>query len=189
MTCRRCGAPTSRRLCRQCELEQRAEERARARSLEDDGDEYDDENDPAPCPDGGTLDIGTLHTAGIINRGGDAILTLKGGHGAARIHVPETMVDSVQEAATDLARFYAQPTDTTHIERATGDLWADGGTPGARPTPAPDLDSVEAERRARQAARSLNVWSRCARIDLLDILQEETPVRLGAPSPMETEHE
>lgn len=100
--CRLCGCPTSRRLCRQCEIEDRAEERARARKrLEEDDEESDD--DPTPATDGGY--------------------------------------------------------ETTQTATATR--------------------RAEAERRARQAARTLDHWSRVARLDLVAIVQEETPVRFG----------
>jgi len=103
--CRICGCPTSRRLCRQCEIEERAEERARARKeLETDEEENDDEEPLAT--DGGC-----------------------------------------QTAQT-----------TTH--------------------------RAEAERRARQAARSLDYWSREARLDLVELVQEETPVRFGCSRPI-----
>gem|GEM_PF-1651037 len=58
-------------------------------------------------------------------------------------------------------------------------LRPDGGPPTAE-TP---IDRHEAERHARQAAQSLDQWSRAARLDLLAILQAETPVIL----PVETE--
>jgi hypothetical protein len=56
MGCRRCGCPTSRRLCRDCEIEKRAEERAREsarRARRDQNDEDDEGEDPVPLPDGG----------------------------------------------------------------------------------------------------------------------------------------
>lgn len=95
MSCRLCGAATSRRLCRQCEIEERAEERARARKRLDE-DREDDNGDEDP------------------------------------------------------------------------ELRSDGGTVG--------IDRIEAERRARQAARVLDQWSRSARLDLMEVVQEETPV-------------
>jgi len=51
MSCRKCGCPTQYRVCRQCDIEQRAEERAKRRLDEDDDDE--EGTDPVPLPDGG----------------------------------------------------------------------------------------------------------------------------------------
>jgi|GEM_PF-2894794 len=52
MSCRKCGRRSRGRLCRDCEIEQRAEERARATARDEDGDD-DEGEDPVPLPDGG----------------------------------------------------------------------------------------------------------------------------------------
>jgi hypothetical protein len=75
MACRKCGRRSKGRLCRQCEIEQRAEERARANARLDEDDEDDEGEDPVPLPDGGEEPVfvaakasggsGVLHT----NRG------------------------------------------------------------------------------------------------------------------------
>lgn len=108
--CRLCGCPTSRRLCRQCEIEERAEERAQARKRA----ETDDED----------------------TEGDESELSTDGGYAA--------------QAASSASR-------------------------------------VRAERQARQAARSLDYWSREARVDLLDIVQDETPVRFGLSKPISSQ--
>jgi hypothetical protein len=217
MTCRLCGAPTSRRLCRQCEIEERAEERARARArLDEEADKDDDDDDgkePTVLPDGGTVDIGELHAAAVLNHDGQAVLTIKGTEGGVRLHVPEEMVGSCQHTADELERFYSEQTSKTLIgdggrvetcpecgdacscrrtpespdshargegqgstkaltETPAGDLRPDGGTTLS----STDIDRLEAERRARQAARSLDEWSRCARLGALEILREETSI-------------
>ncbi|MFB6196403.1 MAG: hypothetical protein ABEI80_09535 [Haloplanus sp.] len=246
MSCRLCGAPTSRRLCRQCEIEERAEERARVRTrLESDEEDDDDDesgDDPVALPDGGAVDIGDLHAAAVLNHEGQAVLAIKGTDGGVRLHVPEDMVDSFVDTAHELDLFYGGDSETkplisdggcvracpecddARIRRrnpecpdstANGDeqyrcracgarfdepitrerrgearrsglaktlsetdpngLLPDGGRDRCLSEDAPDR--VEAERHARQAARALNVWSRAARVDLLDIVQDETPVR------------
>ena len=52
MSCRKCGGRAKGRLCRQCEIEERAEDRANARKQLDDDDD-DEGEDPVPLPDGG----------------------------------------------------------------------------------------------------------------------------------------
>lgn len=53
MSCRLCGSRAKGRLCRDCEIEDRAEERARARKRLDQDDDDDEGEDPVPLPDGG----------------------------------------------------------------------------------------------------------------------------------------
>lgn len=54
MSCRKCGRRSRGRLCRDCEIEERAEERARVRTrLDEDEDDDDEGEDPVPLPDGG----------------------------------------------------------------------------------------------------------------------------------------
>lgn len=62
MSCRLCGCPTSRRLCRQCEIEERAEERARANARDQDDDDDEEGEDPVPLPDGGATHPKTTPT-------------------------------------------------------------------------------------------------------------------------------
>jgi len=64
MSCRKCGRRCRGRLCRDCEIEERAEERARwdtERARRDREDDDDDEGeDPVPLPDGGVEQSVTL---------------------------------------------------------------------------------------------------------------------------------
>jgi len=54
-------------------------------------------------------------------------------------------------------------------------------TDGGPPTTETPTDRVEAERHARQAARTLDQWARIARCDLLAIIADETSVPLETP--------
>jgi hypothetical protein len=59
---------------------------------------------------------------------------------------------------------------------------------GPESSPARSLTRIEAERHARQAARALDTWSRAARLDLLAILQAETPVAFPVDAERLTTH-
>jgi len=61
---------------------------------------------------------------------------------------------------------------------AEEDLATDGGSESTADA-LQSCSRIEAERHARQAARSLDSWSRAARLDPLTLIQEETPVVIG----------
>jgi DNA-binding PadR family transcriptional regulator len=103
--------------------------------------------------------------------------------------------DGPPDIVRDRVTTHKHATDESHIVRVAGrradhdrggddtpdpSLLTDGGPTALTETP---VTRVEAERRARQAARALDQWSRVARLDLLTILQAETPVQL----PVDTE--
>jgi predicted RNA-binding Zn-ribbon protein involved in translation (DUF1610 family) len=179
MSCRLCGAETSRRLCRQCEIEERAEERARARKrLEEESDDGDEDDGQETLADGGTVEPNERDRVQVCPDCGDARIRRR-----APDHPASTAVGDEQYRCRVCGFRFDSPAERTRagpsglnglakrlVETEEDDLRTDGGeTIG-------DLDAIEAERRARAAARALDQWSRIARLDLLDIVREETPI-------------
>jgi len=69
--CRKCGRRCRGRLCRDCEIEDRAEERARATARLDEDDDGDEGEDPVPLPDGGDVAERCLWAFDAIIHGAD----------------------------------------------------------------------------------------------------------------------
>lgn len=186
MSCRLCGAPTSRRLCRQCEIDERAEERARARKqLEEESDDGDEDDGQETLTDGGAVETDERDRVLVCPDCGDARIRRR-----APNHPASTAVGDEQYRCRVCGFRFDSPAERARtgpsgvnglakrlVETEEDDLRTDGGeTIG-------DLDAIEAERRARAAARALDQWSRIARLDLLDIVREETPIGTWSSSP------
>ncbi len=183
MTCRLCSAPTSRRLCRQCEIEERAEERARARKqmeMDHDEDEDEDEKDPELLPDGGTVDTDDRDRMQVCPDCSDPRIRRR-----APEHPASTAVGDEQYRCRACGSRFDSPVERERVgpsglnglaktlsDADETDLRTDGG----------DIGHIEAERRARQAVRALDQWSQVARLDLLEIVRDETPVGEWASS-------
>lgn len=181
MSCRLCGAPTSRRLCRQCEIEERAEERARARKrMEGDRNEDSNDEDPKLRSDGGTVNTDESDRVQVYPDCSDPRVRRR-----APEHPASTAVGDEQYRCRACGSRFDSPVERERVgpsglngfaktlaDADETDLRTDGG----------DVGRIEAERRARQAAQALDQWSQAARLDLLEIVREETPVGEWASS-------
>lgn len=60
-------------------------------------------------------DLGEIHAATVFDNGGEAILVIRGTHGALSVAVPEDMTEPLADTVAELQRVYDGDTDGTLV--------------------------------------------------------------------------
>jgi len=126
------------------------------------------------CPDGGQSWVGRTTRRHVRDEIVDRVLSPR------RLNPSAQLALEGDERRAGLETEASADDDDDHD--ADQALYPDGGTPESTVSD-PATDRAEAERRARQAARTLEYWSRRARLDLLTLVAEETAVPFESRSP------